>query len=300
MLKILLVTILFCLISCGEHPTNSNAKQEPLTSSGPSQIYNNHTTEELKKQFSSSMNGVQDSINSTYGLKEKLNSLTPGLSSGSEEQIVQVAESMLAISLQLRSNVFEKKKFQEKLLVISAEMVRRGQPNNEFSSEGENSLKSLLAATNIELSTVDSQIEVMKSSLINMHVSSQELERIKADSQARNSDAHSSSLVLISDSNVSTFYVDMNSIVNIGGDIKRARSLISFKEHLTPTLSVVHLKDFDCTNGLSRLITSKMYSEINGQGKNIGVITPDDIGQNPNEFFPAPNQRELEIVCGIK
>ena len=246
------------------------------------------------------MTGVQDSINSTSSLKDKLNSLTPGLSAGSEDQIIQVAESMLAISLQLRSNVFEKKKFQDKLLVISAEMVRRGQPNIEFPSEGGNSLKSLLAATNVELSAADSQIEVMKSSLINMHVSSQELERIKSESQARISDAHSSSLVVISDNNVSTFYVDMNSIVNVSGKIKRARSLISFKERLTPTLSVVHLKDFDCMNGLSRLINSKTYSEINGQGKNIGVISPDDIGLNPNEFFPAPNQRELEIVCGIK
>lgn len=98
------------------------------------------------------------------------------------------------------------------------------------------------------------------------------------------------------ENNISISYIDIGSIRNTG-DITQFKSLKNMKQKAGQMLSGVNTYEVKCKTSEIRLLKSVSYSLHFGNGKVIGVMTPESLGQD--ESFSKVNNEWLGQIYNV-
>jgi hypothetical protein len=116
-----------------------------------------------------------------------------------------------------------------------------------------------------------------------------------AEAQANKSQTQPADWKVISQSDDSTTYVDMNSITDMGSSIKRIRLVINFKQRLGQEMSDMTINEFDCGNKAVRYVKGEGFTEIYGQGTLLGTTYPESFGTVAGVFTPVRQDETMML-----
>ena len=102
--------------------------------------------------------------------------------------------------------------------------------------------------------------------------------------------------ITIDKNDISSSFVDENSIQDMGNSIRRIHTLLDFKKPAGKLISSIDINEFDCGNMAARFVKGDSFSDLDGKGTIIGSLTPELLGSVPGKFIPIGQDEGSRIM----